>query len=227
MEQDRLQSEQKELMEKIREKVDRLAELSAQQESMKREADAIKAWFEANATDALKDSKEKTVEYWGSRNAKVTVGMSSTVKPVSFTMVKNLLGTVYPDFVKEEVSYKMTEPCKRLFTMMFLGEYTEGSLDETIRGITGDEKIQRVLRKKLKGKYGKDTETLVKLAGLSRQEAGDWAYLVAEVINWEWIVQILKAAGWGGTPREAIDIINNAVIVDEGLKVTVEAEKKG
>lgn len=226
MEQDRLQSEQKELMEEIREKVDRLAELSAQQESMKREADAIKAWFEANATDALKDSKEKTVEYWGSRNAKVTVGMSSTVKPVSFTMVKNLLGTVYPDFVKEEVSYKMTEPCKRLFTMMFLGEYTEGSLDETIRGITGDEKIQRVLRKKLKGKYGKDTETLVKLAGLSRQEAGDWAYLVAEVINWEWIVQILKAAGWGGTPREAIDIINNAVIVDEGLKVTVEAEKK-
>ncbi|WP_276949817.1 hypothetical protein [Acetatifactor muris] len=227
MEQDRLQSEQKELLEEIREKVDRLAELSAQQESMKREADAIKAWFEANATDALKDSKEKTVEYWGSRNAKVTVGMSSTVKPVSFTMVKNLLGTVYPDFVKEEVSYKMTEPCKRLFTMMFLGEYTEGSLDETIRGITGDEKIQRVLRKKLKGKYGKDTETLVKLAGLSRQEAGDWAYLVAEVINWEWIVQILKAAGWGGTPREAIDIINNAVIVDEGLKVTVEAEKKG
>ena len=84
-----------------------------------------------------------------------------------------------------------------------------------------------MLRKKLKGKYGKDTETLVKLAGLSRQEAGDWAYLVAEVINWEWIVQILKAAGWGGTPREAIDIINNAVIVDEGLKVTVEAEKKG
>lgn len=227
MEQDRLQSEQKELMEEIREKVDRLAELSAQQESMKREADAIKAWFEANATDVLKDSKEKTVEYWGSRNAKVTVGMSSTVKPVSFTMVKNLLGTVYPDFVKEEVSYKMTEPCKRLFTMMFLGEYTEGSLDETIRGITGDEKIQRVLRKKLKGKYGKDTETLVKLAGLSQQEAGDWAYLVAEVINWEWIVQILKAAGWGGTPREAIDIINNAVIVDEGLKVTVEAEKKG
>lgn len=227
MEQDRLQSEQKELMEEIREKVDRLAELSAQQESMKREADAIKAWFEANATDELKDSKEKTVEYWGSRNAKVTVGMSSTVKPVSFTMVKNLLGTVYPDFVKEEVSYKMTEPCKRLFTMMFLGEYTEGSLDETIRGITRDEKIQRVLRKKLKGKYGKDTETLVKLAGLSRQEAGDWAYLVAEVINWEWIVQILKAAGWGGTPREAIDIINNAVIVDEGLKVTVEAEKKG
>ena len=152
--------------------------------------------------------------------------MSSTVKPVSYTMVRSLLGTVYPDFVKEETTYKMTEPCKRLFTMMFLGEYTEGSLDETIRGITGDEKIRRALKKKLKGKYAKDTETLVKMAGLSEQEASDWAYLVAEVMNWEWIIQVLKAAGWGGTPQEAIDIINSAVIVDDGLKVTVEAEKE-
>ncbi len=186
--------EEKRQSDEVREKADRLAELAAQQEALKKEADAIKAWFEARATDDLKDTKSKTVEYWGSRNAKVTVGMSSTVKPVSLTM-------------------------------MFLGEYTEGSLDETIRGITGDEKIQRVLRKKLKGKYGRDTETLVKLAGLPEKEASDWAYLVAEVVNWEWIVQVLKAAGWGGTPQEAIDIINSAIIVDEGLKVSVEAER--
>ena len=74
--------------------------------------------------------------------------------------------------------------------------------------------------------YAKDTETLVKMAGLSEQEASDWAYLVAEVMNWERNIQVLKAAGWGGTPQEAIDIINSAVIVDEGLKVTVEAEKE-
>ncbi len=227
-EQKKLQSEQQDGLEaEIRKKVDRLAELATHQEAIKKEAGAIKAWFETNAVDDLRDTKMKMVEYWGSRNAKVTVGMSNTVKPVSFTMVKNLLGTVYPDFVREEISYKMTEPCKRLFTMMFLGEYTEGSLDETIHSISGDEKIQRVLRKKLKGKYGKDTETLMKLVGLSEQEASDWAYLVAEVINWEWIIQVLKAAGWTGTPQEAIDIINNAIIVDEGLKVAIEAEKAG
>ena len=63
------------------------------------------------------------------------------------------------------------------------------------------------------------------LAGLPEPEASDWAYLVAEVINWEWIVQVLKAGGWRGSPHEAIALINSAVIVDEGLKVTVEAEK--
>ena len=155
----------------------------------------------------------------------MVVGNSETVKPVSMTMVKKLLGDVFKDFVKEDTTYKMTEPCKRLFSMMFLGNYTEGSLDETIKAITDDEKIQRALKKKLKGKYEKDTETLMKMVGLSEQEASDWAYITAEIINWEWMLQVLKSAEWKGTPQEAVQIIKAAIIVDEGIKVTVEAEK--
>lgn len=213
-------------MNEVKAKADRLVELTGQQSQIKAEIDEIKAWFEKLATDDLKDTKKKTVDYWGSNNSKVVVGNSETVKPISMTMVKKLLGDVFPDFVKEETTYKMTEPCKRLFTMMFLGNYTEGSLDETIRAITTDEKIQRTLKKKLKGKYEKDTENLVKLVGLSETEASDWAYLTAEIINWEWMLQILKSAEWKGTPQEAVEIIRAAIIVDEGIKVTVEVEKE-
>ena len=197
----------------------------SQQSVIKAEIDEIKAWFEKLATDDLKDTKKKTIDYWGSNNSKVVVGNSETVKPVSMTMVKKLLGDVFKDFVKEDTTYKMTEPCKRLFSMMFLGNYTEGSLDETIKAITDDEKIQRALKKKLKGKYEKDTETLMKMVGLSEQEASDWAYITAEIINWEWMLQVLKSAEWKGTPQEAVQIIKAAIIVDEGIKVTVEAEK--
>lgn len=204
------------MKDEIREKVDRLAQLVKKQAEIRSEAEELKAWFENRAVDDLKDTKKKTMEYWGSHVAKVAVGNSETVKPVSMVMVKKLLGEVFPDLVKEETVYKMTEPCKRLFAMMYMGNYTEGSLDETIRAITKDEKLQRTLRKKLKGKYEKDTETLMKLAGLDAADAADWAYLTAEVINWEWMLQILKAA----------DIIRSAVIVDEGLKVTVEREKE-
>ena len=209
----------------IKAKADRLVELTSQQSVIKAEIDEIKAWFEKLATDDLRDTKKKTIDYWGSNNSKVVVGNSETVKPVSMTMVKKLLGDVFGDFVKEDTAYKMTEPCKRLFTMMFMGNYTEGSLDETIKAITADEKIQRTLKKKLKGKYEKDTETLMKLVGLPEQEASDWAYLTAEIINWEWMLQILKSAEWKGTPQEAVEIIRAAIIVDEGIKVTVEAEK--
>lgn len=209
----------------IKAKADRLAELTGKQSLIKTEMDEIKAWFENLAVNDLKDTKKKTIDYWGSSNSKVVVGNSETVKPISMTIVKKLLGDIFGDFVKEETAYKMTEPCKRLFSMMFLGNYTEGSLDETIRAITADEAIQRTLKKKLKGRFEKDTETLMKMAGLSETDASDWAYLAAEIINWEWMLQILKSAGWEGTPQEAVDIIRAAIIVDEGIKVTVEAEK--
>ena len=212
-------------MAEIKAKADRLVKLTNQQSVIKAEIDEIKAWFEKLATDDIKDTKKKTIDYWGSNNSKVVVGNSETVKPVSMTMVKKLLGDVFKDFVKEDTTYKMTEPCKRLFSMMFLGNYTEGSLDETIKAITDDEKIQRALKKKLKGKYEKDTETLMKMVGLSEQEASDWAYITAEIINWEWMLQVLKSAEWKGTPQEAVQIIKAAIIVDEGIKVTVEAEK--
>ena len=96
---------------------------------------------------------------------------------------------------------------------------------ETIRAITGDAKIQATLRKKLKGRWEKDKALLEKVAGLPEQEASDWAFLAAEVINWEWLAQVLEAAGWAGTTQEAIDIIRAAVIVEEGMKVGVEAEQ--
>lgn len=209
----------------IKRKADRLVELAGQQSRIKSEMDEIKAWFEKIAVNDLKDTKRKTMDYWGSNNARVIVGNSETVKPISMTIVKKMLGDVFGDFVKEERSYKMTEPCKRFLAMMCLGNYTEGSLEETIQAITKEEKIQRTLRKKLKGKYEKDIETLKKTVGLSEQEASDWAYLTAEIMNWEWMLQILKSAGWEGTPQEAIEIIKSAIIVEESLKITIEAEK--
>jgi len=210
----------------IKARADRLVELTAQKERVQAEMEEIKAWFENLAVNDLKDTKKKTVEYWGSSNARVVVGNSETVKPVSMAMVKRLLNIVYPDFVTEKTSYSLAAPAKRLFTIAYLGAYTEGTLDDTIQAITKDEKLQRTLRKKLKGKYEKDTESLMKSAGLDAKEASDWAYLVSEVVNWEWMLQVLKAAEWSGTPQEAVDIINAAVIVDESLKVTVGAEEK-
>ncbi|MCM1212930.1 MAG: hypothetical protein NC331_16710 [Lachnospiraceae bacterium] len=210
----------------IKSRADRLVELTAEKERIQAEMDAIKAWFENLATDDLRDTKKKTVEYWGSSNSRVVVSNSETVKPVSMEMVRKLLNTVYRDFVTEKTGYSLLAPAKRLFSIAYLGKYTEGTLEETIRAITGDEKLRATLRKKLKGRYEKDTESLMRLAGLPEQEASDWAYLVSEVVNWEWMLQVLKSAGWGGTPQEAIDIINAAVVVDEGIKVTVEAEEK-
>lgn len=209
----------------IKAKVDEYAKLTTQQAETKSRLEELKGFFETLATEDLKDTKLKTVAYWGSNNTKVVVGNSATVKPVSITMVKELFGRLYGDFVKEETTYKMTDPCKRLLALAFLGDYTEGSIDDMIRQISCDSKIQTALKKKLKGKFDKDKETLIKFAGLSEQEASDWAYFAAEVINWEWLTQILVAAKWNGTTEAAIEHIKTAIMVDEGIKVGIELEK--
>lgn len=94
--------------------------------AVKGEMETIKAWFEKQATDDLRDTKSKTVEYWGSENSKVVVGNSETVKPISMTMVKKLLGDVFKDFVKEDVSYSMSAPGKAAFFHDVYGKFHRG-----------------------------------------------------------------------------------------------------
>lgn len=211
--------------EQLRAEVDEYAILTRQAEAIKERMETLKAHFEKRAVEDLKDTKAKSVSYWGSGNCRVVVQTSETVKPVSVTMIQRVLGNVAQDFVKEEVTTKLTEPCKRLLGMVFQGNYTEGSLDELIRAITDDVKIQATLKKRLKGRWEKDTAALMKVAGLSEQEASEYAYLAAEVINWEWLAQVLKSAGWAGSTQEAIEVIRAAVIVDESIKVGFEIEK--
>lgn len=211
--------------EQLRAEVDEYAILTRQAEAIKERMETLKAHFEKRAVEDLKDTKAKSVSYWGSGNCRVVVQTSETVKPVSVTMIQRVLGNVAQDFVKEEVTTKLTEPCKRLLGMVFQGNYTEGSLDELIRAITDDVKIQATLKKRLKGRWEKDMVALMKVAGLSEQEASEYAYLAAEVINWEWLAQVLKSAGWAGSTQEAIEVIRAAVIVDEGIKVGIEIEK--
>ena len=208
----------------IKKKVDRFSELTLQQKAIKEEIEELKGFFETLATTELKDTKIKTAVYWGSNNDKVSVTGSETVKMVSHTMLEQLFGELYSDFVNEKITYDMTAPAKRLLGMAFIGNYTEGSIDEVIQQISADSKIQQTLKKKLKGNYEKDKAVLMKLAGLPEQEASDWAYFAQEVLNWEWLTQILKAAKWDGTVESAIEHIRASVMVDESIKVSFEAE---
>ena len=161
-----LKTTQEEQADLVRRYVDEYAALALEADRIKQRMDWLKGQFETLATGALKDTKLLSISYWGSQNSRVTVTNTATVKPISLTMVKKVLGNVAGDFVKSETVDKMTEPCKRLLAMVCQGNFTEGSLEETVRAITGDGKIQATLRKKLKGRYEKDKALLEKVAGL-------------------------------------------------------------
>lgn len=209
----------------LRDYVDEYASLTLEADGIKRRLEWLKGQFEQMALARLKDTKLQTAEFWGTSNNRVAVTTSATVKPISLTMVKQLLGPIAGDFIKEKTTDDLTEPCKRLLSTVVQGEYlVNGSLEDILAGISDDPKVLAALRKKLKGKYEKDMSTLVAVAGLDTDTASDAAYLIAEAVNWERLTQVLRAAEWTGTTQAAIDIIKAAIIVEDGIKVTVAAE---
>lgn len=205
--------------------VDRYAELQAQIDGAKLELDSIKAYFEAKAEADLEDTKLKTVEYYGSSGSKVVVQNSATVKPISWVVVKEVLGKTAADFIKEETKYTLNDVAKTMLTNMFKGDYIEDQLENVVSKMTNDPKKQKLLMKRLKGKYQLDKKNIIKYAELDEREASDYAFMVSEVMAYQNILRIMEASGFNGTVEEAVAKVKSALIVDEGIKVSLEAEE--
>ena len=209
----------------IREAVDRYAELQAQIDGAKLEMDGIKAYIETQAEADLEDTKMKTVEYYGTHGCRVVVQNAATVKPISWVVIKEVLGKTVPDFLKEETKYSLTEVAKTMLANMFKGDYIEDSIENVVCRMTDDSKKQKVLMKRLKGKYKQDMKNIMKYAELDEKDASDYAFMVSEVMAYQNILRIIEASGNGGTVEEAVEKVKSALIVEDTIKVSLEAEE--
>jgi hypothetical protein len=203
-------------------KVSEYIRLTQEAAELKVKIEALKGWFEARGVEDLNATKIKTVDYWGD-NGKVEVGRSETVSPVALTILKQIFGELFDELVKEKKSFEMTAPCKQLLAPIFLGNYIETSMNEIIEQLTDNEKARATLKKKLRGNFKKDKAALISIAGLSEKDAEYYAYMTAESTAYAFFCQILSAAKYKGTPEQAKEIIMAAVVVEEGVKVTVES----
>ncbi len=209
----------------IREAVDRYAELQAQIDGAKLEMDGIKAYIETQAEADLEDTKMKTVEYYGSHGCRVLVQNAATVKPISWVVIKEVLGKTVSDFLKEETKYSLTEVAKTMLANMFKGDYIEDSIENVVCRMTDDPKKQKVLMKRLKGKYKQDMKNIMKYAELDEKDASDYAFMISEVMAYQNILRIIEASGNGGTVEEAVEKVKSALIVEDTIKVSLEAEE--
>lgn len=207
----------------VKQAVDRYAQLQATIDESKKELDSLKAFFESKAEQELEDTKLKTIEYWGT-NSKIVVQSSATVKPISWVVIKEVLGKTASDFIKEETKYTLNEVAKTLLANMFKGDYIEDTLESVIERITSDPKKQKLLMKRLKGKYKQDMKNIIKYVELDESEASDYAFMVQEVMAYQMILRIIEASGNESNIEEAVAKVRSSLIVDEGIKVTLETE---
>lgn len=209
----------------IRAKVDEIAKWSKLAAECKQELEKLKGEFSKLGEDELENTKLKQVEFWGTGPAKVVVTHSETVKVFSHTYLAQTLKQLLNDFAKEKFTYDYTEPFKRILAAICQKNYGKESLNDVIAQMAEDEKSRNVLKKKLKGHWEKDVKTLMGLTGMPREEAEHDIYFVHEAMNWDKIVQLLESAGYPkDTPefKKALDAIEQAVIVEEGVKVGIE-----
>jgi uncharacterized FlaG/YvyC family protein len=210
----------------IKVKVDELAKWSRLAEECKREIDTLKGEFDKLGQEALADKKIKQVEFWGNNNAKVVVTESEELKVQYDCILEQLFSKVKDGSIKIEPKYQYSAPFKRILISIFQGTYLDQHLNDVIRQIPADDSAKKVLRKKLKGKWDKDVETLQSIANLSQSDSEYYAYQVQESMNFEKIIALFKSAGYvPGTSEfgQAIDSIRAAVIVETGLKIGVES----
>lgn len=214
----------------LADKVQRYAEIKAEQEELKAEMDDIEADILKAAETDLKDTKFKTVSYADNNGNVITATNADNVKLIYPSMLKVIFGKAYPDVVKEEITYKVSAPAKRLLAAIYNGEYIKnGSVDEILKCLNLDDKSFNALKKKLKGaNYDTDVKNLIKFAGIGETEAKENAYLVAEAIAWQDFKHLLLLNNRDfddDIVKSAVDTIDSAVTVEQIPKITFTAAK--
>ncbi len=211
------------MLENADEKIRRYREIKLEIGRLKNEADIIEGEFLKAMESDLEDTKYKSVSYSDKKGNKVTATEANILKIIYPAYLKKLFGEAYKDVVQEETSYKLSAPASRMLAALYNREYLSGGSVEQLVGTLGvDDKSEKALLKKLKGKnFETDVKNLMKLGGLSEEEAKENAYLVSEICVWQDFMRLLRLNGEPAESdiEEALRWIDGAVTVEQTAKI--------
>lgn len=208
------------------ERIRRYKEIKQEIAELKSEADGIEAEFLKAMESDLEDTKYKSVSYSDGEGNKVTATEAESLKVVYPTFLKNIFGAAYKDVVTEETSYKVSAGAARMLTALFNREYVRDSSVEELVGTLGiDDKSEKTLLKKLKGKkFDTDVKNLMKFAGLDEASAKENAYLVSEICVWNEFMRLMELNGTTSAEdiSKALTWIDGAVTVEQTAKIKID-----
>lgn len=208
------------------ERIRRYKDIKQEIAELKSEADGIEAEFLKAMESDLEDTKYKSVSYSDGEGNKVTATEAESLKVVYPTFLKNIFGAAYKDVVTEETSYKVSAGAARMLTALFNREYVRDSSVEELVGTLGlDDKSEKTLLKKLKGKkFDTDVKNLMKFAGLDEASAKENAYLVSEICVWNEFMRLMELNGTTSAEdiSKALTWIDGAVTVEQTAKIKID-----
>ena len=113
-----------------------------------------------------------------------------------------------------------------MLTALYNREYVRDSSVEELVGTLGiDDKSEKALLKKLKGKkFDTDVKNLMKFAGLDEASAKENAYLVSEICVWNEFMRLMELNGTTSAEdiSKALTWIDGAVTVEQTTKIKID-----
>lgn len=105
-------------------------------------------------------------------------------------------------------------------------EYVSGgTVDQLVKTLGLDERTEKALVKKLKGKkFDTDVKNLRKFGGLDEEAAKENAYLVSEICVWEDFMRLMEINQRTSESdiAEALKWIDGAITVDQTAKIKID-----
>lgn len=212
-------------MDEITEKVRELSAVKAQIAKLTERKKELEAYFLERGSEDVIDTKYKSRTYAdvGSQAA-VTYTEAQSLEISAPNYLSEALGeNVFKDIFKEEIKREIKPQSKEIERMLigiFTGDYIKSTPQDVISQLPCDDKAKTALAKKLKGaKFETDRDNLMKIGGLSEEDAGDYAYMYAEAVIWQTLCRIAEMSG---EDKECIiKSINLGVSVDSSTKIAV------
>lgn len=210
----------------LKKAIDRMIEIKSVQKDLDAEYSTLQAQVQMVGESALENTKNKSVSYYSDKG-KATITLADKVGYTLPTLFSDMFGKAYSDLVNKKEVVELNTEGKRIMAAVWNNEYCKGSVEEIVMNLQCDEKAKKSLLKKLNGKsYETDKKNLMKLGGLDEKDAGDYAYMVSEIISWNKIQTIIKLNNNGEFTQAALDEFilncNSAVCVEQSTKITVE-----
>ena len=212
-------------MEDMTRVIDQLAEIKRTIARLNEKKAVLESVILSAAEQDLKNTKYKTVHYNGTKGDRVTATKAASVKVIYPSYLVSIFGDAYKDVVKEETSYKLSEPAKRMMAGLYLSEYSELSIEDVLRDIEAPPEKKELLKKKIKGqRFATDKKNLMDIAGLDEKNAEIFAYFAAEAAVWNDFLKLMAVNGKNDPASidRALELIDSAVMVDESTKITIE-----
>lgn len=209
----------------IAEIIDRMAAIKQEKKELESEYDKLQAQLHVAAGEELKNTKIKSVNYSSDSGNSALVTNSDKIEICSVEMLKDIFGKFFPDMVKEELKYTLKPTAKKMLAAVWNRDFCEGSIDDVVNTLSCNDKVKKVLLKKLKGiDFQKDKKILMDFAGISENEASDMAFLINEAASWQTISNLIKV---NNDNKINDELLKNLILkVNYAISVTKELKTK-